>query len=71
VLGECNAITLAIEDPNNWSMVRAALHVSNILREEAHLDKVANGLAGSYAIENMVDTLAREAWTDFQQAMAL
>jgi methylmalonyl-CoA mutase len=69
VLGECNAITLTVEDENNWSMLRAALHVSNILREEAHLDKVVNGIAGSYALENMVNTLAQEAWADFQLAM--
>lgn len=69
VLGESNAISLAVENENNATMLRASLHVSNILREEAHLDKVANGVAGAYTIESMVNELAQQAWREFQQAV--
>jgi methylmalonyl-CoA mutase len=70
VLGECNALTLAVEDEDNSGMHRTAQLVSNILREEAHLDKVAGGIAGSYVLDNMIHQLAQESWKDFQQTMA-
>jgi methylmalonyl-CoA mutase len=47
-------------------MARIARNVSNILREESHLNKVADPTAGSYAIDNMIDKLAIAAWTEFQ-----
>jgi methylmalonyl-CoA mutase len=70
VLGGCNSLTLMVEDQHNTTMNRAALHVSNILREESHLDQVSNGIAGSYAIDAMVHDLAFAAWKNFQQAVS-
>ncbi len=51
-------------------MDRIARNVSNIIREESYLDKVADPLAGAYAVENMVDRLAQEAWKNFQQIIS-
>ena len=48
---------------------RIALNVSNILKEESHLDKVTHAVAGAYAIENIVNELSKAAWTDFQHQL--
>lgn len=69
VLGGCNTLTVFVEDANNSMMNRVARNVSNILREESHVDKVADPLDGSYALEAMVDALAQEAWQKFQSAL--
>jgi methylmalonyl-CoA mutase len=69
VLGGCNAVSVFAEDMDNTMMSRIARNVSNILREESHVDKVADPIAGSYAIEAMTGELAREAWKNFQSAV--
>lgn len=67
ITGGCNAIT-TISGKHASSMTdRVALNVSNVLKEESHLDKVANPLAGSYAIDKMVHDLSLAAWKDFQK----
>ncbi|NJM25755.1 MAG: methylmalonyl-CoA mutase, partial [Bacteroidia bacterium] len=38
------------------------VNVSNLLREESHFDKVADPLAGAYALDAMVDDLTVAAW---------
>jgi methylmalonyl-CoA mutase len=70
ILGGCNALTLVPEESNVMTD-RVALHISNILKEESHLDKVSNAVGGAYAIENIVNELARAAWHDFQNKMSL
>ena len=65
--GGCNSLTILAEDENNMTMTRIARNVSNILREESHLNKVADPTAGAYAIENIVDRLAVTAWGEFQR----
>ena len=67
VAGGCNSLTILAEDENNMTMTRIARNVSNILREESHLNKVADPTAGAYAIENIVDRLAVTAWREFQR----
>ena len=47
-----------------------ALSVQRVLREEAHLDTVADPAGGSYFIEVLTDAVAREAWKLFQQVEA-
>ena len=47
-----------------------ALNLQRILKEEAHLDAVADPAGGSYYIESLTDALAREAWKLFQQVEA-
>lgn len=69
VLGGTNALTLSATDEDNEMLNRAALNISNILKEEAHIDNVADPLAGAYAIDNMVNSLAKAAWQSFQNKM--
>lgn len=69
VCGGCSSLTLCPEDENNELMNRVAINVSNILKEESHIDKVVDPLAGAYAIENMVHHLTKAAWHDFQNKM--
>ncbi|HTS25806.1 MAG TPA: methylmalonyl-CoA mutase family protein [Bryobacteraceae bacterium] len=45
---------------------RLAGNVQNVLREEAHLDAVADPASGSYYIETLTDALAAQAWKLFQ-----
>jgi methylmalonyl-CoA mutase len=47
-----------------------ALNVQRILKEESHLDAVADPAGGSYYIEALTDSLAREAWKLLQQVEA-
>lgn len=47
-----------------------AVNIQRILREEAHVDAVADPAGGSYYIESLTDSLAREAWKLFQQVEA-
>jgi methylmalonyl-CoA mutase len=47
-----------------------ALNVQRILKEESHLDAVADPAGGSYYVEALTDSLAREAWKLFQQTEA-
>jgi methylmalonyl-CoA mutase len=66
VIGGCD--TLAVE-PFGFSP-HLALGVQRVLREEAHLDAVADPGAGSYYIEALTDALARDAWKLFQSVEA-
>ena len=45
---------------------RIARNIQYILRDESHLDKVADPSAGSYYIENLTSSIAKEAWEYFQ-----
>ncbi|HMG89078.1 MAG TPA: methylmalonyl-CoA mutase family protein [Chryseolinea sp.] len=69
VAGGCDSLTILAEDENNATMTRIARNVSNILREESHMNKVADPTAGSYAIDNIIDRLAVAAWREFQHNM--
>lgn len=53
------------EEPTVFSR-RIARNVQHILREEAHLGKVADPAAGAYYIENMTDLIARQSWDLFR-----
>ena len=67
VIGGCDSLTIIPEDESNETMARIARNVSNILREESHLNKVADPVSGAYALESIVDQLAISAWKEFQQ----
>ena len=45
---------------------RIARNVQYIIRDESHLDKVADPSAGSYYIENLTSLIAKETWEYFQ-----
>ncbi len=71
ILGGCSLLTVMPEDENHSTMQRIARNVSSILREESHLDKVADPLAGSYAIDTLVHSFAERAWSRFQETTVL
>lgn len=54
------------EEPSAFSR-RIARNVQHILREEAHLGKVADPAAGSYYIEKMTDVVAEQSWNLFKE----
>lgn len=63
VAGGCDSLTVM---PARFSG-RLARNVQLILKEECHLDGVADPAGGSYYVEALTDALAREAWKLFQQ----
>lgn len=71
ILGGCNALTIVPHDAHvpkqSPFSTRLARNVSNILKEEAYLDKVADPAAGSYYIESLVDLIIQQSWQVFQK----
>jgi methylmalonyl-CoA mutase len=65
-IGGCDRLTV---EPFGFDP-HLAVNVQRILKEEAHLDAVADAASGSYYIEALTDRLAREAWKLFQQVEA-
>ncbi|MGA2992249.1 MAG: acyl-CoA mutase large subunit family protein, partial [Candidatus Korobacteraceae bacterium] len=70
-IGGCDAIEItpfdaACQPPDDFSR-RLARNTQIILKNEAGLDRVADPAAGSYYIETLTASLAREAWKLFQQ----
>lgn len=63
VIGGCDSLTVM---PARFSP-RLARNVQLVLKEECHLDGVADPAGGSYYVEALTDALAREAWQLFQQ----
>ena len=65
-VGGCDQLTV---DPFGFDG-HLALNVQRILKEEAHLDAVADPAGGSYYVEALTDSLARAAWKLFQETEA-
>jgi methylmalonyl-CoA mutase len=65
-IGGCDSLTVEQFgfDPH------LALNVQRILKEEAHIDAVADPAAGSYYIESLTNQIGRSAWKLFQQVEA-
>lgn len=57
IMGGCNALTLEQAHPTALEQ-RMAVNTSLLLREEAHLHRTADPLAGSYFVETYVQKLA-------------
>jgi methylmalonyl-CoA mutase len=66
VVGGCDKLTV---EPFAFD-AHLALNVQRILKEESHLDAVADPAGGSYYIEALTDALGRPAWALFQQVEA-
>jgi methylmalonyl-CoA mutase len=69
-LGGVDSLTVhpydaSFQKPDQFS-ARIARNVHHILREEAHIAKVADPSAGSYYIEQLTNQIAAEAWTFFR-----
>ena len=69
ICGGCQGLTIYSQDNANTTTERIARNVSEVLREEAHLNVVADPLAGSYLMDTLVDALAQDAWKKFQDKM--
>jgi methylmalonyl-CoA mutase len=72
VLGGCNSSWVQPHDeaagkPASKTFKRIALNVSNILKEESHLDKVVDPTKGSYYIENIIHEISTSAWRIFTE----
>jgi methylmalonyl-CoA mutase len=65
-LGGCEALTV---QPFGFDE-HIALGVQRVLAEEAHLNVVADPAGGSYYIESLTASLARESWKLFQRVEA-
>jgi methylmalonyl-CoA mutase len=64
IIGGCD--TLIIEPHENSDLIQGvSAQISNILKEEAHLDKVNDPGAGSYFIENLTHQLINQTWSKF------
>lgn len=66
-IGGCDSMEVV---PARFSP-RMARNVQLILKDEAHLYAVSDPAGGSYYVESLTDSLAREAWALFQQIEAL
>lgn len=66
VIGGCDRLTV---EPFGFDE-HLAVNVQRILREESHMDAVADPAGGSYYIEALTDSIAREAWKLFQKVEA-
>lgn len=64
ILGGCNSLTI-YSDPHPTA-ARWARNVSILLQEESFFQRVADPLAGAYALESITDQVAAKAWELFQ-----
>lgn len=60
ILGGCSALSVLPEDESNTTLRRIARNAGSVLREESHLDKVADPLAGSYTTEAAIQAIMAE-----------
>ncbi|NBP68244.1 MAG: methylmalonyl-CoA mutase, partial [Cytophagia bacterium] len=63
VVGGCDSLTVFAEDENSSMMQRIARNVSSILREESHINKVADATAGAYFVDSIVQQLINATMT--------
>jgi methylmalonyl-CoA mutase len=69
VLGNVSAITCEAENEDVSMLTRTARNISSMLKEESHLDKVIDPVAGSYFIERSSIELAEKSWKKFQETL--
>lgn len=60
IAGGCDALTVYPEQETDTMMNRVARNVSNILREESYLNKVADATAGSYYIDALTQQITEQ-----------
>lgn len=73
IIGGCNVLTViphnkGIEEVGRFAE-RIARNVSNVLREESYLDKVADPSSGSYYIETLTNQIAENSWQECQKLL--
>jgi methylmalonyl-CoA mutase len=70
IVGGCDSLWVQPHDesagkPSSKTFKRIALNISNILKEESHLDKIADPTKGSYYIENLIKEISIASWKLF------
>lgn len=66
IMGGCDLLTLE-EDTSGGTMTRRiARQVSNLLREESHLGRVADPVAGSYLVEDLTRQISTAVWDNLK-----
>ena len=65
VTGGCDSLTIECQSQPPL-IPRWAKNVSAILKEESFFNQVADPLAGAYAYDSLVDSMAKRAWELFQ-----
>lgn len=69
VLGGAHSVTVlpfnAVYEETNEFSERIARNQQILLKEESHLDKIADPSAGSYYIESLTESIADQAWKLF------
>lgn len=66
ILGGCDSLTVIPEGPTEFDD-RMARNIGLMLKHEAHLDKTANPVDGSYFISHAVREIAGHAWKLFSE----
>lgn len=71
VLGGCQSLHVsyfdeAIRQSNEFSR-RIARNQQIILQEECHLDRLIDPTGGSWYVESLTDSVAKESWKEFQK----
>ena len=63
----CDSLTVLPDSSPDWrTATRHALHISNLLKHEAHFARVADPAAGSYFLEKLTWELVQAAWERFK-----
>ncbi|MDH5365504.1 MAG: methylmalonyl-CoA mutase [Cyclobacteriaceae bacterium] len=67
LLGGANAIKIIPEDNTSAMQHRIAQNISSILKEESYFGKVADPVAGSYYISNLVNKIVKKVWAQYSK----
>lgn len=67
LLGGCSSLTVEVVDADHPALARWGRNVSNILREESFFGAATDPAAGAYALDRITESIARTAWSLFQQ----
>lgn len=70
IISGCQSLYVAPHDEvknaeTKKTFQRTALNISNILKEEAHLDKTLDPTAGNYYINHLIEQIADKCWGAF------
>lgn len=69
ILAGCNSLWVEPHDAalgkSRETFKRIALNISNILKEEAYLDKIVDPTLGSYYLDNIIKSLEEKTWNYF------
>ena len=70
IIGGTSALTVVPENTTDSMQRRIARNVSNVLKEESYLNKVADPAAGSYYLEHLTDVIIKAAWSKYQSSQS-